>query len=204
MQVMAVGFSGIVVLMIGMLVIVSNQAVEGSPTPGTCLPIEKGGTGCDDTELVKYFSNALYPVGSILTTTTDTNPGDYLGGTWEAFGDGRTLVGVDSDDDIMDTPEQTGGNKDAIVPYHNHTFTGDALPDHTHTIIGYGTTNFDITGGGNASTADAFLGTQRNLVSRGTSAGTPTGTISYAGSSDNAINANMQPFITVYFWKRVS
>lgn len=39
--------------------------------------------------------NKMYPVGSVYITTTNTNPSSIVGGTWQAFAQGRTLVGVD-------------------------------------------------------------------------------------------------------------
>ena len=39
--------------------------------------------------------NKMYPVGSIYITNTNTNPSSTLGGTWQAYAQGRTLVGVD-------------------------------------------------------------------------------------------------------------
>ena len=39
------------IIMVGVIAIVTNQPVEGSPTPGTCLPLDKGGTNCDMEEL---------------------------------------------------------------------------------------------------------------------------------------------------------
>ena len=36
----------------------------------------------------------VFPVGSIYMSVTDTNPGEYFGGTWVQIGQGRTLVGV--------------------------------------------------------------------------------------------------------------
>lgn len=45
--------------------------------------------------LIAKIRDAFWPVGTILATTTDTSPASYLGGSWEAYAPGRTLVGVD-------------------------------------------------------------------------------------------------------------
>ena len=50
------GFSGLLVLVVGIMVMFNQPAVEGSPTPGTCLPIDKGGTSCDGKEFREEFS----------------------------------------------------------------------------------------------------------------------------------------------------
>ena len=47
MRTLCIGFSGIVLILIGIIAMLGTQTVENATTPGTCLPIEKGGTGCD-------------------------------------------------------------------------------------------------------------------------------------------------------------
>ena len=54
--------------------------------------------------LLTTILGGLYPVGSLLTTTNSANPGDddyfFSGitfGTWEAYAQGRTIVGIASD-----------------------------------------------------------------------------------------------------------
>jgi len=52
-----------------------------------------------------------FPVGSIFTSVSPTNPNTLLGyGTWTAFGTGRVLVGVDTGNASFDTVEETGGS----------------------------------------------------------------------------------------------
>src|SRR5574344_1357679 len=55
-----------------------------------------------------------YPVGSIYISTSSTNPSSLYGGTWESYGQGRTLIGVGSGIDANGTVQtfyvdQTGG-----------------------------------------------------------------------------------------------
>lgn len=45
--------------------------------------------------LIAKIRDTFWPVGTILATTTNTSPASYIGGSWEAYAPGRTLVGVD-------------------------------------------------------------------------------------------------------------
>jgi hypothetical protein len=101
--------------------------------------------------------NLIYPVGSIYISVNNVNPGTYLTGTtWEAFGSGRTLVGVDTSDTDFDTVEETGGAKShSYTPagsnsggsVGNTTLTAaqSGVPQHTHSV----TTTANNTGAGN-------------------------------------------------------
>lgn len=46
--------------------------------------------------LIAKIRDTFWPVGTILATTSTTSPASYLGGSWEAYAPGRTLVGVDN------------------------------------------------------------------------------------------------------------
>ncbi len=43
--------------------------------------------------------DSMWPVGSIYLNVNGTNPGTFLGGTWQQFGQGRCLVGVGTGND---------------------------------------------------------------------------------------------------------
>ena len=48
-----------------------------------------------------------------INASVATNPTSLLGfGTWEAFGAGKVLIGLDSTDTEFDTVGETGGVKD--------------------------------------------------------------------------------------------
>ena len=157
------------------------------------------------TAFVQAAIALLYPVGSIYTNATvATNPGTLLGfGTWTAFGAGRVMVGFNASNALFDTAEETGGSADATLPSHTHTGTTDSGGGHNHTA------------GGNA--AIAHFGTGASATHRGVSdvantsgiadldavaAHTHAFTTASAGTSGT--NANYQPYITVYLWKRTA
>jgi hypothetical protein len=173
-----------------------SQVALTTDVTGT-LPVANGGTGVTSaTSIATLVGNLLHPVGSLYTATVSTNPATLLGfGTWVAFGAGRVMIGNGGGF----TAGATGGSADAVVVSHTHTFTGDALGTHAHTIP-YGTGLF---GGGGSNGIEA--GSSRPgypLSTTGVSAGTPTGTNSTTGVS--ATNANLQPYIVVYMWERTA
>ena len=79
----------------------------------------------------------VYPVGAIFPTVNSVNPGTYLTGTtWELFGSGKTLVGVDTDDTDFNTVEKAGGAKTVNLNHShstgNHTLLISEIPSHSH------------------------------------------------------------------------
>ena len=143
------------------------------------------------TAFVQAAMAALFPVGAIYTAVVSTNPATLIGfGTWTAFGAGRVMVGFDSGNALFDTAEETGGSANAITVSHTHTITD---PGHNHTVAS-STTSTGFTGGANAGTIVSSTET--------TSTATTGITIDTAGSSGT--NANYQPYITVYMWKRTA
>ena len=79
---------------------------------------------------IDALTTQIYPVGSIYLSVTDSTAAAVsakLGGTWEAFGEGRTLVGVKSGDATFGTVNNNGGNSTVTLEEGN-------LPAHTHSI----------------------------------------------------------------------
>lgn len=133
--------------------------------------------------------NSVYPIGSVYISLTETNPGTYLKGIWEQFGQGRTLIGEGTGDDGTDsqtfTADSTGGE-------YKHKLTVDEMPSHKH-ARGTMVSAQERSGYGLALNGDGFL--DRAMISG-------------HGDTDNkggdASHNNVQPYITVYFWKRVN
>lgn len=207
------------------------DTIDGLFDAGPYLKVAKGGTGVGTaTALAALVGNLLYPVGSIYTNSSvSTNPATLLGfGTWSAFGAGRVMVGFNSGNSLFDTAEETGGSADAVLVSHSHTFSGStgamsanashshsassSDSGHSHTVTAY------------SSQSDSYnLISKYSSVSNGVSVGTSTGyasistsigsantdhTHSYSGTTStngsSATNANYQPYITVYMWKRTA
>ena len=125
------------------------------------------------------------PIGTILTTINDTNPSTYLGGTWKRFANGRVLVGVDEADTDFSNAEKTGGKK-------KHQLTVEEMPSHSHPIQRY---NPSGTG---------FDATQRKLAAAPNNGTGVAGGVDTNPVGGNIAHNNLQPFMTVYFWKRTA
>ena len=124
----------------------------------------------------------------IMSTTLDTadKVAKVYGGKWEAWGAGRVPVGVNASDSDFSTPGKTGGAKTV-------TLTVKQIPAHKHTINsgwgegdpGYDSYRYQRWGANNNGWNDwGRLGT-------GSSGG---------GEAHN----NLQPYQTVYMWKRTA
>ena len=135
-------------------------------------------------DLTNLWSN-VYPVGSIYTSVNSTNPSTFFGGTWERFGKGKTLIGVDENDTNFNTVEKTGGEK-------THTLTVNEMPSHSHTCNYHGFNN-------SQSRVHSFIS---DSTEHEYSYGTLSDIINSTGGSQ--AHNNLQPYITVYMWKRVA
>ena len=123
----------------------------------------------------KCYAAPYWPIGSIYISVVNTNPSQWFGGVWESFGSGRVLVGVDTSQTEFNTVMKTGGSK--------------YLQKHTH------------------STATVYpfsFGGMRTAVAN-SSAADRTGTAYDVVDSAGQGNAqNLQPYITVYMWRRTA
>jgi hypothetical protein len=186
---------------------ISSKADLASPTfTGTpAAPTATAGSNTTQiatTAFVTAALQAVYPVGSIyINASSSSNPATLLGfGTWEAFGAGRMIVGLNASDASFDTAEETGGSKDAIVVSHTHTATVTD-PGHLHTTPTFTRVEYDATGGNLAYGQDSPSGTGSNLTSNTNTTGI---SVSNATAGVSGTNANLPPYIVVRMWKRTA
>lgn len=153
----------------------------------------------------KSLIDMFYPVGSIFITTVSTNPSSYMGGTWVRIANGQTLVGVNENDSDFNAPFKTGGEK-------RHTLTQNEMPSHSHEardVNGHKAYFWAWSGGphpsptlwihgGNVS-GGAMPAGGNPLMSKQSWEGYTT-TNTGGGNSHN----NLQPYITVYMWRRTA
>lgn len=136
-------------------------------------------------------SNALltaHPIGSIEINVSGDNPGTYLGGTWESFGAGRVLMGVGTGTDVNST-SQTFSSAEATGGEYTHKLIVAEMPKHKH-FNGY-------------KFRDGSGPSWGYRVTYGAKEGNTDGTSDGETGGDKAHN-NLQPYITVYFWKRIA
>ena len=114
----------------------------------------KGFTICDENGKIPVarLFDAIYPVGSIYMSTSSTNPGTLFGGTWEAYAQGRTIIGNGTSDQVF-SAGNTGGESnhklsESEMPSHTHSYTRgdsvqgtaitvDQMPSHRHRLLTY-------------------------------------------------------------------
>jgi hypothetical protein len=183
----------------------ASPTFTGTPTLptgtiGVTQSFGNSATSLATTAFVQAALAALHPVGSIyINATNSTNPATLLGfGTWTAFGAGRVMVGFDSGNALFDAAEETGGSADAVIVSHTHTATSTVTDaGHNHTVNAGGTVSNSLNSGGTVNLGATNTGTAFTGITVATSIASATGGVS-------GTNANYQPYITVYMWKRVS
>lgn len=142
--------------------------------------------------------NSIYPIGSVYISLTETNPGTYLKGIWEQFGQGRTLIGEGTGDDGSNTMSFTAGSTGGNYE-HNHTY-GIKLNDYYSNISNLNLRNSDGSWQGGVDD-----GRRNGYVNNGSQEGNnEVNSQAYKIEANTSNSKTMHPYITVYFWKRVN
>lgn len=172
-----------------------------------------------------------YPVGAIYCSTIETNPHDLFGfGTWEYIEQGRVLLSQGdkysagstggAETHTLTTQEMPKHNHDGNTSEggeHTHTGTAQEAGEHTHKAYLYGTG----AGSGNylgigeyisKAWIKPFDGSMCDVDVKTSGAHNHTIAIDSAGNHTHAINQEgggqahniMQPYLSVYMWKRVA
>lgn len=151
------------------------------------------------------FLNKLYPVGAVYITYNNNNPGNFLGGTWVQFGQGRTLVGEGTGNDgstsMSFTSNSSGGE-------YFHALTKDEMPSHNHVLaLCFNADNLgEHVSVGPWSTAVTTMhkNSHDELSLYQVKKSNPYSGMSTYENGGNQKHNNISPYITVFFWKRVS
>lgn len=192
----------------------------------------RGFTICDENGKIPVarLFDAIYPVGSIYISTSSTNPETLFGGTWEAYAQGRTIIGNGTSDQTF-SAGATGGAS-------THTLTTSQMPSHTHTQNSHNHSassstisgGFAFTDNGETSMAvrvreaDGCFSSVSGYTNFCNSDGVPsattlpyrvnfsaTPTISVGSTTATNQNTggggshnNLQPYIVTYIWRRTA
>ena len=148
----------------------------------------------------------IYPVGSIYMSTVSTNPATLFGfGTWEAMPAGRVLLAQGKSSwGTTYNAGSTGGEAThqltvGEIPSHNHTGSINTAGEHTHSL-----TLKALWGDGNGS-GNGWAGDTRDGGSRTntfSTVGNHTHTVTINSTGSGQPHNNLQPYISVYMWKR--
>jgi len=155
-------------------------------------------TDCTDT------LKKVYPVGSIYMSTVSTNPATLFGfGTWEAMPAGRVLLAQGKSSwGTTYNAGSTGGEAThrltvGELAAHNHTASTNTTGNHTHAV-----TAQRYHGGDNSVSYYESASDPKNFNT--SSAGNHSHTVTVNNTGSNTAHNNMQPYISVYIWKRTA
>lgn len=173
----------------------------------------------------KNIADLLYPVGTVYSSTDSKNPGMIFGGTWEAYGGGKVLVGAGGGY----TAGATGGVESVTLsadhlPAHSHSVTSvSSSGSHYHNISGISTVanhNHTIPSYLGGSTQHQLLPESRNDTIKATKTTTSAGSHSHGvsittggahthggsiGSTGGGnSHSNMQAYLVVYMFRRTA
>lgn len=135
-----------------------------------------------------------YPVGSVyISISSNFNPNTSFGGTWARFGQGRTLIG-----------EGTGNDGNTSMTFTANSTGGEYKNKHYHvTSFGWDMEAFYTGRPDGASNSDY---SRASVVSNGykLNVSSSSSSLSRLNWTDDRTINNVQPYITVYFWKRTA
>ena len=154
------------------------------------------------TNLKENIIDTVYPVGSIYTSESDSTIDSVESRfktfgketKWKKYGEGKTLVGEGTGTDSTGTRQTFSvSNNSKNLGEYNHTLTIDEMPSHAHTTTVY----WDV-----SRMEENFL---TNLwISGGKSVATTYGTSTPTNSTGGGLSHNnIQPYVTVYMYKRI-
>ena len=154
----------------------------------------------------------VYPVGSIYMSVQNVSPADFIGGTWTPLDQGRVLIGAGT---AHPAGEEGGAETVTLtaeeIPAHAHSlnksasFSGSTSSSGTSHTHGIGTG--DWSGKGRILEGSAVY-TTRSTDSAGSHSHSFSGTVTLSGDTGSAgsgnAHDNMQPYLSVYMWKRTA
>ena len=180
---------------------------------------------------IESVLSKAYPVGAIYCSTVETNPHDLFGfGKWEYIEQGRVLLsqgdkysagstgGAETHTlTTQEMPKHNHGGNTSEGGGHTHTGTAQEAGEHTHKGYAYmtytkGSGSFIGFPGGSRYGVSPNVNYSYDIDVQASGAHNHTIAIDSAGNHTHAINQEgggqahsiMQPYLSVYMWKRVS
>lgn len=150
--------------------------------------------------------NIIYPVGSVITLTNDTDPNEiYTGTTWEKMDAGRVLLSAGTYTEDGETYTYTLGDKGGEAKHQN---TIEEMASHKHNIVissvgnhSHGVGDSDTTSGNGKNSFDGTDNPPR-WYRNTTSAGAHSLTANIASAGGNLKHENRQPYQVINRWER--
>ena len=157
-------------------------------------------TRLNETNASMISLNDVYPVGSIYITTTEDTVAKVqakFGGTWVVFGSGRTLVGVDTNQTEFNTVEKEAGEK-------IHTLSISEMPTHQHYLHNNGYPLF-LASKDSSVTGNSWGYIRTDGIGSYVEGNHMLNKWFYTSNTgNNQPHNNLQPYITVYMYKRTA
>lgn len=151
--------------------------------------------------------NIIYPVGSVITLTNDTDPNKiYAGTTWQKMDAGRVLVSAGTYTEDGETYTYALGDKGGEAKHQN---TIEEMAAHTHdaVISSDGGHSHGITTGNNTNNPYNMVSTQardHNTTRYTNSGGEHNHSISISSIGGKAKHENRQPYQVINRWHRTA
>ncbi len=195
----------------------SNLGVDNvqAAVDGTCVKFTN-----QLTSLKGDIVDTMYPVGSVYISETDSTPTTVQNRfktfgkdtTWEVYGSGKVLVGSGTGTDANGNSQTFSvSNNSKNLGEYNHTLSIDEMPSHTHIQNPhFHPVGFDNNGieriGSNSGIAEPSVSAYLTNLVRGardyTMNALPTVATNQNTGGSKSHN-NIQPYTTVYIYKRV-
>lgn len=172
------------------------------------LTIYKGDGSATNLDIISF--DQIYPIGAIYMSTVSTNPATLFKiGNWEALPAGRVLLAQGTSTwGVNYSAGGTGGEDKHTLTVsesapHNHTGSATTSGStHTHALTMQASHGESGNGGvPRFSDGDVWSPYKTQNLS---AAGEHSHTITINNSGGGQAHNNMQPYLSVYMWKRIS
>lgn len=152
----------------------------------------------------RYNREERFVVGDLYVTQSTDAPSTRFGGTWVLLSaESNVIAGTSSTVNAAGSTTTSGSNTPTVpTPQHTHsaTFSGNALPSHSHGDVPYLTNDTDR-GSGNSS----YFSLDNKGSTQAVSAGTPSGSVTVANAGTSGATLDVRgKRIYFYHWLKTA